>query len=303
MGSLAYLTVAERPLAMDVQTLVNRFVRLDVLESSRVLACVMEQSSLLENIKARQFDDPHLMVLKDTVQRGGAKEVVIGDDGVMCLQGQICVLNVNGLRDLIFEEAYSSRYSIHQVKYEHQNMGGLIQRLEIPEWKWERITIDFVFLPLTEFVYNNNYQSRIQMAPYEALYGRRFHSPVGWFEPGEARLLGTNLVRDALEKVKLNQDWLHTVKSRQKSYDDQRARDVSIHVVAIESTNIAIAIMTRGLKYRNCDTLNAFLIIGLGWVVRTRASSVAEQEPEPQVAATTRGRGQGKGGGIGGCRA
>ena len=27
-------------------------------------------------------------------------------------------------------------------------------------------------LPLVEFAYNNNYQASIQMAPYEALYGR-----------------------------------------------------------------------------------------------------------------------------------
>ncbi|XP_070020139.1 uncharacterized protein [Nicotiana sylvestris] len=46
------------------------------------------------------------------------------------------------------------------------------------------------------------YQSSIQMAPYEALYGRRCQSLVGWFESGEVMLLGTDLVQDALEKVK-----------------------------------------------------------------------------------------------------
>nr|XP_018627830.1 uncharacterized mitochondrial protein AtMg00860-like [Nicotiana tomentosiformis] len=30
------------------------------------------------------------------------------------------------------------------VKYEHQRLGGLLQRLDIPKWKWERITMDFV---------------------------------------------------------------------------------------------------------------------------------------------------------------
>ena len=29
-------------------------------------------------------------------------------------------------------------------------------------------------LPLVEFAYNNNYQASIQMAPYEALYGRLY---------------------------------------------------------------------------------------------------------------------------------
>ena len=33
-------------------------------------------------------------------------------------------------------------------------------------------------LPLVEFAYNNSYQASIQMAPYEALYGRPYGSPI-----------------------------------------------------------------------------------------------------------------------------
>ncbi|CAN4090624.1 unnamed protein product [Withania somnifera] len=40
-------------------------------------------------------------------------------------------------------------------------------------------------LPLIEFAYNNSYHSSIKMAPYEALYGRKCRSPIGWFEVGE----------------------------------------------------------------------------------------------------------------------
>ncbi|XP_070015480.1 uncharacterized protein [Nicotiana sylvestris] len=113
MGSLTYLPVAERLLTMDVQALANQFIRLDVSEPSRVLICVVAQSLLLEGIKAHQFDDPHLMVLRDMVQRGSAKEVVRGDDGVMHLKGPIYVPNTDGLRDLILEKAHISRYSIN----------------------------------------------------------------------------------------------------------------------------------------------------------------------------------------------
>ena len=31
-----------------------------------------------------------------------------------------------------------------QVKAEHKRPGGLLQPLPVPEWKWERITMDFV---------------------------------------------------------------------------------------------------------------------------------------------------------------
>ncbi|CAN4106291.1 unnamed protein product [Withania somnifera] len=57
-------------------------------------------------------------------------------------------------------------------------------------------------LPLIEFAYNNSYHSSIKMAPYEALYGRKYRSPIGWFEVGETVLLGPDLVQQAMEKVK-----------------------------------------------------------------------------------------------------
>ncbi|XP_070032272.1 uncharacterized protein [Nicotiana tomentosiformis] len=59
-----------------------------------------------------QYDDSHLLVLKDAVQHEDAKEVTIGDDWVLRLHG-IGVPNVDGLRELILEEAYSLWYSIH----------------------------------------------------------------------------------------------------------------------------------------------------------------------------------------------
>ncbi|XP_070054476.1 uncharacterized protein [Nicotiana tomentosiformis] len=64
-------------------------------------------------IKARQFDDPHLAVLRETVLLGSAKEVSIGNDSVQRLRGRLCVPNVDGLRERILEEAHSSWYSIH----------------------------------------------------------------------------------------------------------------------------------------------------------------------------------------------
>ncbi|XP_070037031.1 uncharacterized protein [Nicotiana tomentosiformis] len=113
MGSLAFILADERPLALDIQSLANKLVRLDISEPSRVLACVVAWYSLLERIKARQYDDLHLLVLRETVLQGGAKEVTIGENGVMRIQGHLCVPNVDGLREKILEETHSSQYSIH----------------------------------------------------------------------------------------------------------------------------------------------------------------------------------------------
>nr|XP_016451075.1 PREDICTED: uncharacterized protein LOC107775811 [Nicotiana tabacum] len=38
------------------------------------------------------------------------------------------------------------------------------------------------------------------MAPYEALYGRKCRSPIGWFDVGETKLLRPELVQQAIEK-------------------------------------------------------------------------------------------------------
>ncbi|XP_070032533.1 uncharacterized protein [Nicotiana tomentosiformis] len=94
IGSLAFISAGERPLALDIQSLANRLVRLDISEPSW--------------IKARQFDDPHLAVLRETVLQGSAKEVSIGDDSVLRLHGHLCVPNIDGLRERILEEAHSS---------------------------------------------------------------------------------------------------------------------------------------------------------------------------------------------------
>ena len=52
------------------------------------------------------------------------------------------------------------------------------------------------FLPLAEFSNNNSYHSSIDMDPFEALYGMRCRSPIGWFDAYEVRPWGTDLLRD-----------------------------------------------------------------------------------------------------------
>ncbi|XP_069148581.1 uncharacterized protein [Solanum lycopersicum] len=122
--------------------------------------------------------------IRDMVLRGEAKEAKIDEEGVLKINGRVGVPRVDDLIHTILIEAHSSGYSIHpgatklyrdlkqhfrwsrmkrdivdfvtqcpncqQVKYEHQRPGGRLQRMPIPEWKWERIAMDFVVgLPKT----------------------------------------------------------------------------------------------------------------------------------------------------------
>ena len=84
--------------------------------------------------------------------------------------------------------------------------------------------------PLAEFAYNNSYQANIQMAPYEALYGRPCRSPLCWTEVGESSITGPDLIRDTSEKVSMIRQRLLTAQSRQKIYADVRRRPLEFEV-------------------------------------------------------------------------
>ncbi|XP_069143513.1 uncharacterized protein [Solanum lycopersicum] len=165
MGSLVALSIEERPLARNVQILANSLVRLQISEE-------------IEQIRAHQFDDEKLCLIRDNVLIGEAKKAVLDYDGVLWTRGRICVPRSCDLIRLILEEAHCSLYYIHpgavkmyhdlsqhywwcgmkrdisnfvlrcltcqQFKCKYQRPEGVSQRMPISTWMWERITMDFV---------------------------------------------------------------------------------------------------------------------------------------------------------------
>ena len=85
-------------------------------------------------------------------------------------------------------------------------------------------------LPLMEFAYNNSYQASIGMAPYESLYGRKCRTPVCWYEVGERKLIGQEIVQVTCDKIKVIRDRLKITQNRQKSYANNRRRDLEFEV-------------------------------------------------------------------------
>ncbi|GJR75902.1 putative reverse transcriptase domain-containing protein [Tanacetum coccineum] len=98
--------------------------------------------------------------------------------GTLCLHGRSWLPCYGDLRSVIIHESHKSKYSIHpgsekmyqdmkklywwpnmkayiatyvskcltcaRVKAEHQRPSGLLVQLEIPKWKWDNITMDFI---------------------------------------------------------------------------------------------------------------------------------------------------------------
>ncbi|GKB73507.1 putative reverse transcriptase domain-containing protein [Tanacetum coccineum] len=118
-----------------------------------------------ENIKAENL-------------RGMDKAFEIRPDGTRCIKNRSWLPLFGNLRDLIMHESHKSKYSIHpgsdkmyqdlkklywwlnmkeiiaeyvdkcltcsKVKVECQKSSGLLVQPDIPIWKWERITMDFI---------------------------------------------------------------------------------------------------------------------------------------------------------------
>ncbi|GJS38861.1 putative reverse transcriptase domain-containing protein [Tanacetum coccineum] len=115
---------------------------------------------------------------------GMLKKLEARADGTLCLDNRSWLLCYGDTRSLSMHESHKSKYSIHprsdkmyhdlkmlywwpnmkadiatyvskcltcaKVKAEHQKPSGLLVQPDLPEWKWEKITMDFVLkLPRT----------------------------------------------------------------------------------------------------------------------------------------------------------
>ncbi|GJR34811.1 putative reverse transcriptase domain-containing protein [Tanacetum coccineum] len=81
-----------------------------------------------------------------------------------------------------------------------------------------------VHLLLVEFSYNNSYHSSVWCAPFEALYGRKYRSPIMWVEIREGQLIGPELVQETTKKISQIKDRLKAACDSQKSYADRRRK-------------------------------------------------------------------------------
>ncbi|WVZ71149.1 hypothetical protein U9M48_019769, partial [Paspalum notatum var. saurae] len=85
-------------------------------------------------------------------------------------------------------------------------------------------------LPYAKFFYNNSYQANLKKSPFEALYGKRCRTPLFWNQTGEKQVFGPDIIQDAEQQLRIVQENLRVVQSRQRSYANVRRRDLSFKV-------------------------------------------------------------------------
>ncbi|GJZ85983.1 putative reverse transcriptase domain-containing protein [Tanacetum coccineum] len=132
------------------------------------------------------------------------------------------------------QEALGTRLDM-SMAYHPQTDGQSERAIQTLEDMLRACILDFegswdVHLPLVEFSYNNSYHSSVRCAPFEALYGRKYRSPIIWAEVGEGHLIGPELVQETTKKISQIKDRLKVAHDRQKSYADKRRKPLEFSV-------------------------------------------------------------------------
>ena len=141
--------------------------------------------TLMTQIKKAQEKDETLQKRREKAAKGELPGYTLGLDSILRYQDRVYLPRDEKVKEEVLREAHCSKYTVHsennkmyhdlkqkfylenmkreiaqyiskcltcqQVKAENQKPAGLLQPLEVPEWKWEHITIDFITgLPRTQ---------------------------------------------------------------------------------------------------------------------------------------------------------
>ncbi|KAM2748489.1 hypothetical protein EV2_027508 [Malus domestica] len=183
-GRLNALSVSRVPLLAELR---STGVELELEDQSEAfLANFQVKPILIDRVLAAQSLDEEIQELVNLRKEGKKKDLRIrGSDGMLMQENRMYVPNNEELKKEILDEAHCSAYAMHpggtkmyhtirpfyywpgmkreiaeyvnrcmvcqQVKAERKKPFGRLQPLPVPQWKWENITMDFVYkLPRTQ---------------------------------------------------------------------------------------------------------------------------------------------------------
>ncbi|KAE8715075.1 hypothetical protein F3Y22_tig00110187pilonHSYRG00520 [Hibiscus syriacus] len=144
-----------------VSELRSLMAMMNLYDDDTLLVELQVKPTLVEEIKVKQPLDSSLQSIFEQIEQWTRSYYALDQDEVLCFKGRYCVPDDYELRNL--RERYhwvgmkkdisdfmAKCLTCQHVKTEHQHPSGLLHPIKIPEWKWERITMDFVTgLPMT----------------------------------------------------------------------------------------------------------------------------------------------------------
>ncbi|XP_070020618.1 uncharacterized protein [Nicotiana sylvestris] len=151
MDCLAHVEANKRTMIKEIHRLANLGVRLLDSEDGGVVLQNKAESSLVDEVKEKQFSDPYLLQLNEGIHKHKTMAFEQrGDDGSTKMYHDLKeVYWWNDMKKSIAD--FVARCpNCQQVKVEHQSPSGLTQNIEIPIWKWEMINMDFITVKTTD---------------------------------------------------------------------------------------------------------------------------------------------------------
>ncbi|WVZ63320.1 hypothetical protein U9M48_012961 [Paspalum notatum var. saurae] len=218
--------------------------------SHTTVAAFEAEPTLEEEINKYQKEDEKLQEIRESLKKGEAPDFKEDEQGarlaelyisrIVCLHGvpkKIISDRGSQFTSRFWEQLHDSldtklRFS---TAYHPQTDGQTERTNQVLEDMLRACAIQYgtswdKCLPYAEFSYNNSYQASLKKSPFEALYGRRCRTPLFWDQIGEKQVFGPGIIEDAEQQLRVVQENLKIAQSRQKSYADNRRRELNFKV-------------------------------------------------------------------------
>nr|GEZ08480.1 putative reverse transcriptase domain-containing protein [Tanacetum cinerariifolium] len=165
------------------------------------------QSSIKDMILAAQKEASEAFNAPTEMLRGLDEQMKRRSDGTLYYLDLIWVPLTGDVRTLIMDKANKSKPMV---------------RVSVLSRPWKTCVLDFkesldVHGLFVEFSYNNSHHSSVMYARFDALYGRKYRSPILWAKVKEGQLIGHGIVQETNEKISQIKDMLKAAHDRQKT--------------------------------------------------------------------------------------